>query len=151
SLACRGVYAIVRGATSQRIDPGQILARRLHATGLEGGPMRRFAERGLPLAAPLSAGRALLVGAAAGIAPVLGEGIAQAVLYGALAGRYLADRLGADGGAPFADWRAAVRRHRVGWDLRARRTLLPLLYGAPRPLVERWVSRSRALARGGAA
>jgi menaquinone-9 beta-reductase len=149
SLVCRGVYSIVHGVGGARVDPARMLQQRLERLGLEGGRVRRFAERGLPLAAPLAKGRALLVGEAAGIDPVLGEGIAQAILYGALAGRYLARRV--EGDRPFDDWRREVRTHRVGYDLRARRALLPLVYGPGRPLLERWVTRSPALARAGAA
>jgi flavin-dependent dehydrogenase len=85
------------------------------------------------------------VGEAAGIDPVLGEGIAQAILYGAAAGPYLAGCLDR-GDLSFGDWPAALRRSRVGLDLRVRELAAPWVYERMRPELERWTVSSRDLA-----
>lgn len=151
-MMCRGVYQLTRGAGPPGDDVATILHRRLVAQGLDpdAAATRRFAERGLSLHQPTGFDRALLVGEAAGIDPVLGEGIAQAVLYGAVAGAYLAES------SRRGDWTMqgfgrTLRRSRVGIDLRLRAAMTRIIYGPPRPLVERWISRSTALARGGMA
>ena len=109
---------------------------------------KRFAERGLHPHEPTAADRVLLVGEAAGIDPVLGEGIAQAILYGKAAGPYLARALASDA-LPFRDWSRVFARSRVGVDLTLRRLALPFVYGATRPRSERLVTRSHALAHAG--
>lgn len=151
-MMCRGIYQLTRGAGAAGTDVATLLRDRLVRRGLDpdAAPTRRFAERGLSLHQPTSFDRALLVGEAAGIDPVLGEGIAQAVLYGATAGAFLAEASRRD------DWSmrgfgAALRRSRVGIDLRLRTAMTRLVYGSTRPVVERWVSRSTALAEGGMA
>ncbi len=151
-LVCRGVYALTRGVTGERCDVSELLARRLRERGLEAEPRRfkRFAERGLSLYEPLAVERVLLVGEAAGIDPVLGEGIAQAVLYGKMAATYLA-RCAEEGDYRFGGYRRAMRRDRIGVDLRVRAATVGLVYGPTRPWVERWVTRSSALARAGMA
>jgi flavin-dependent dehydrogenase len=90
----------------------------------------------------------VLVGEAAGIDPALGEGIAQAIAYGAIAGPYLA-RCFHRGDLAFGDWPRELRRTRLGLDLRLRIGFTPWLYGATRPLIERWVARSPDLAVAG--
>ena len=151
-MMCRGVYQLTRGAGPAGADVATILRERLLRQGLDPAcaPTRRFAERGLSLHQPTRFDRALLVGEAAGIDPVLGEGIAQAVLYGATAGAFLAESSRRD------DWTmrgfdSVLRRSRVGIDLRLRAAMTRIIYGRPRPVVERWVSCSTALARGGMA
>jgi flavin-dependent dehydrogenase len=109
---------------------------------------KRFAERGLHPHEPTSSERVLLVGEAAGIDPVLGEGIAQAILYGKAAGPYLARALAKDA-LHFRDWPRVFARSRVGVDLALRRLALPFVYGASRPRLERLVTGSPALARAG--
>lgn len=149
SRACRGVYALTRSPVARdEQDVGTRLDAHLAALGLPDGPRRRFAERGLPLHQPISRPRVLLAGEAAGIDPVLGEGIAQAVHYGHLAGHALAEALSGEDFS-FRTWRTRVHRSRLGLDLKLRRWLLPWLYGDTRPWVERLVSRSTALARSG--
>jgi flavin-dependent dehydrogenase len=81
---------------------------------------------------------ALLVGEAAGIDPILGEGIAQAVDYGALAGAYLADKL-REGDLRFDDWGRRARRSTLGKDLRLRTHAMTRYYGAMREPIERYV------------
>ncbi|MCA9622986.1 MAG: NAD(P)/FAD-dependent oxidoreductase [Myxococcales bacterium] len=151
-LVCRGIYQLTRGVSSTGPDVATLLAARLRRQGLDPARyrVRRFAERGLPRHQPLAGPGVLLVGEAAGIDPALGEGIAQAILYGEVAGRYLAEAV-TRSDFTFADYPERVRRSRVGLDLRIRRAATPWIYGAQRPLVERWVSRSQALARAGMA
>jgi menaquinone-9 beta-reductase len=152
-MVCRGVYQLTRGAGAERGgDVGAILKQRLQTRGLDtdARPMRRFSERGLSLYQPISFDRVLLVGEAAGIDPVLGEGIAQAILYGRAAGRFLADSA-ARGDWSMRGYKQRIWADRVGFDLRIRAAATPLVYGATRPWIERWMSRSRALADGGMA
>ena len=161
SMVCRGLYRLTRGAPASRaaanadsrpIDLAQLLRRRLRRQGIDptGLLLRRFAERGLPLHAAVGGERVLLVGDAAGIDPVLGEGIAQAIFYGEAAARYL---LGARqrGDYRFGDYRAFLARQRIGVDLRLRAAALPLIYGAPRRWMERWITRSASLTDAGMA
>ena len=157
-LICRGLYelradpdALPGVPRAAGPDLGARLLARLDRLGLPAvGAVRvkRFAERGLSLHEPLSRPRALLVGEAAGIDPALGEGIAQAIFYGAVAGPYLAGCLDR-GDLSFQDWPRQLRRSRVGFDLRVRAAFTPWLYGRTRPLVERWVAGSRDLATAG--
>lgn len=149
TLVCRGVYRLTRGAgTGAGADVDALLRGRLAERGIDPARVRfrRFAERGLGLYQPLSADRVLLVGEAAGIDPLLGEGIAQAILHGQTAGAYLARCWRTDRWR-FADYRRHVRAARVGLDLRVRAAATPLAYGPLRPFVERWVTGSRGLAR----
>jgi flavin-dependent dehydrogenase len=156
---CRGVYILTRGlgagggarrADEGHPDVGALLGARLAARGLEPiGGHKRFAERGFAFGSPLAVERVLLVGEAAGIDPVLGEGIPQAIFYGHTAARYLA-RAHAAGDYRFGDWRKEALGARVGVDLRIRAAAAPLIYGRARPIFERWLVRSRALARAGA-
>ncbi|MEM9693564.1 MAG: FAD-dependent monooxygenase, partial [Myxococcota bacterium] len=154
-VMCRGIYQLVRGVTEaqRHPDPGQRLEQRLRAQQLpvETNRFRRYAERGIPLAAPLARPRGLLVGEAAGIDPVLGEGIAQAIFGGAVAGPYLARALD-QGDLRLADWADTFYRSRVGLDLRARTAALHAVYH-PRlhRLRDRWFARSADLAETGAA
>ena len=149
ALMCRGIYELSRGdeADGDGIDLGARLHARLERQGIDPAGLRfkRFAERGLALHEPLARPRALLVGEAAGIDPVLGEGIAQAILYGALAGPYLAGCLDC-GDLSFAGWPEALRRSRVGLDLRVRELATPWVYERMRPELERWTASSRDLA-----
>lgn len=166
-LVCRGVYAIHsdeagrgalsrgrrRGSTiaSETTDVSARLLARLGRLGIsaEGLTLKRFAERGLSLREPVARPRALLVGEAAGIDPVLGEGIAQAIQYGSVAGPYLARCLDR-GDLSFADFRRELSRSRVGLDLGIRTRALPWYYGpSARPIIERWITGSESLAIAG--
>lgn len=139
-LICRGVYYLSRGADGPRVEIRDILAEELRARGLdlENFRKKRYAERGFHRSAPLAARRTLLVGEAAGIDPVTGEGIAQAIQYGAVAGQYLARKI-AESDYAFADWASHVRRTKVGRDLMVREAAFPLFYGPRRPNVERFL------------
>ena len=152
-LVCRGVYDLRLGDRDDvrpGVDPSARLAARLAASGVVvRSPFKRFAERGLDLHEAHARRRVLLVGEAAGIDPVLGEGIAQAILYGAVAGPYLARALDR-GDVGFADWGRVLSRSRVGFDLAVRTRVARLVYGArTRATMERWITSSPALATSG--
>ena len=139
-MVCRGVYLLRSGAETPRVQIQEVLSQQLEARGLSLGHYRkkRYAERGFEPHKPYSCQRVLLVGEAAGIDPVTGEGIAQAIQYGAVAGRYLS-RCFREVDFEFADWPARVRRSMVGRDLFVRVLGVPLFYGGPRPNVERFL------------
>jgi flavin-dependent dehydrogenase len=148
---CRGVYRLTRGAPpSDAPDIAALLSDHLSGLGLHPDPKRykRFAERGLSLWQATGGDRVLLVGEAAGIDPVLGEGIAQAILHGQTAGAYLA-RCWRAQHYGFEDYRRTLRASRVGLDLRVRAMLVNFVYDKTRPWCERWVTGSRALAHAG--
>jgi flavin-dependent dehydrogenase len=142
SLVCRGVYVLspraapARDQTQSPAPPSspdpdvkEILRARLKSLGLDLDRYRlkRFAERGFEPSIELSRPGALLAGEAAGIDPMLGEGIPQAIEYGALAGLYLAEKL-ARGDLTFPDWTARVSASRLGQDLRIRAAFLERYY-----------------------
>jgi flavin-dependent dehydrogenase len=132
---CRGIYHLKSFAAET--DIGTLLDTRLRRQGLDPARcvVRRYAERGLALDVSLARGPLMLCGEAAGIDPVTGEGIAQAIEYGALAGRFARDVLA--GTAQTSDWTSVVHRSRLGRDLAMRARLVELTYGRARPLVER--------------
>ena len=138
-LVCRGVYAI-----GHDDSPRARVADYLAARGLAVGKLKQYAERGYEPGAPLSAPRVLLVGEAAGIDIATGEGIAQAIEYGSLAGPYLARALELDD-LGFAGWRGHVARHHVGYQLWIRHACARAFYGTHRPAVERLLPRVTAL------
>ncbi|MSP26697.1 MAG: NAD(P)/FAD-dependent oxidoreductase [Myxococcales bacterium] len=166
---CRGVYRLVRGApeahaqpegpTPRALDVNSLLEQQLGALGIarSGLQFKRFAERGLCAHEPCARPRVLLVGEAAGVDPVLGEGIAQAILYGKMAGPYLARAYRKASGRGevlhdayrFLDYTQTLSRSRVGIDLALRARALPWLYGKRRGGFERWLTRSRHLAFAG--
>jgi menaquinone-9 beta-reductase len=86
----------------------------------------------------------ILVGEAAGIDIATGEGIAQAIEYGALAGDYLA-RAFETGDVGFRGWRGAVARHHVGWQLWIRHACYRAFFSERRPTLERLLPQARAL------
>lgn len=144
-LVCRGVYVL--GVADQ---PRARLAAYLAERGLDLAHYRlkQFAERGFEPGAELARPRVLLVGEAAGIDIATGEGIGQAIEYGAIAGRYLAAALG-DDDLGFRDWRYAVDRHHLGLQLRIRHAAHRVFYGRGRATVERMLPRLTALVRAG--
>jgi flavin-dependent dehydrogenase len=164
-LVCRGVYLLRTPGAPQGTAPGapqvtapgahaqaqgvrERIAAYLAARGLELGRYRlkQFAERGFEPGAELAKPRVLLVGEAAGIDIATGEGIGQAIEYGAIAGPYLARALARDD-LGFADWRRAVERHHLGWQLGIRHGCYRTFYGRRRPKIERLMPRLTALFR----
>ncbi len=149
-MVCRGIYELRAAGVPERAEgdpaPGERLLLRADKQGVPvpASSLRRFAERGLSLHEPFARPRVLLVGEAAGIDPALGEGITQAIQYGAVAGPFLASAL-ATSDLSFASFPAVLRASRLGLDLRVRSRAARLVYGPTRPLLERWVTRSHAL------
>jgi flavin-dependent dehydrogenase len=121
AMVCRGIYLV------RTLGPDNVHARLrgyLSARGLDMDRYRLkpFGERGFDPGTPISRPGALLVGEAAGIDITTGEGIAQAIHYGALAGPYLA-RAFQRGRFDFADWERVVWRSRLGLNLFGRLVL----------------------------
>ncbi|HEX8794937.1 MAG TPA: FAD-dependent monooxygenase [Polyangiaceae bacterium] len=135
-LVCRGVYQLrADGARESGEDVATLLDSRLRAMGIDPTACanKRYAERGYEPASTIARGSLMLVGEAAGIDPVTGEGIAQAIEYGTLAGRFLASRpSSADG------WSDVLARSRLARDLRIRNRFAHLFYGPDRATVERF-------------
>ena len=142
ALICRGVYQLKtgEGAAGDDVDVHAVLRRRLAARGLDIRRYRikRFAERGFERHTPYAGRRVMLVGEAAGIDGLTGEGIAQAIAYGAFAGPYLAEKL-AQRDFAFNDFAARLSRSSVGFELRVRARTIPYYFGAHRALIERFV------------
>jgi flavin-dependent dehydrogenase len=143
-LVCRGVYRLkVDGdRATEGPDVAALLDARLRAQGIDPSQCknRRYAERGYEPASLVARGRLMLAGEASGIDPVTGEGIAQAIEYGALAGRFLARHFGRstnDRPAGVDAWQSEVSRSRLARDLRIRTGFLRLFYGPSRPEIER--------------
>jgi flavin-dependent dehydrogenase len=156
-LVCRGVYRLRtewdRGAASgseRAADVGELLATRLRAQGIDPARCKnkRYAERGFEPATRVARGPLMLAGEAAGIDAVTGEGIAQAIEYGVLAGRFLAGHLRGAGSGGAADggrvdaWQDVLGRSRLARDLRIRAFFLRYFYGASRPEAERFLGDS---------
>lgn len=141
SLVCRGVYAL-KLPGHDGPDPGVLLDERLLARGiaLDHRRPRRYAERGFVARAALARPRLMLVGEAAGIDPVSGEGIAQAIAYGELAGPYLARAIRL-GDLSFGDWGQRLRRSLLGLDLQGRERLAQVFFGRRRAFYERALGR----------
>jgi len=143
AMVCRGVYQLKAGesaAAEDDIDVRAVLGDRLAARGLDIRRYRikRFAERGFERHTPYAAQRAMLVGEAAGIDGLTGEGIAQAIAYGAFAGPYLAEKLARRDFA-FSDFAKRLAESPVGFELRVRARTIPYYFGAHRAMIERFV------------
>jgi flavin-dependent dehydrogenase len=147
-LWCRGIYVlrIHRGAVPKvpdvKVDLAARLGEHLAAKGLDIAACRnkQFAERGYERATAVVGGRRILVGEAVGIDPITGEGIAPALEFGALAGRFLAEVV--EQGRDLSDWQRVVRRSRIAFDLGIRRSLVGPFFGRRRRRTERILVRS---------
>lgn len=117
----RGVYGLVFPGDDPP-DVTAILDERLTRVGLDPASHRKrqMLERGFEPHEPFSRGRVMLVGEAAGVDPITGEGIAEAIQYGSVAGTYLAHKL-RTGQPDLTDWRRHILRSPVGADLLLRR------------------------------
>jgi menaquinone-9 beta-reductase len=122
-MATRGVYRL-RGAPGPTLE--EELERLLQSANLRSQDFRhkRFSERGLARGTRLSSKRIALIGEAAGIDAITGEGIAQAIEYGVL----FADFVGAQR-ASLEPWHSTFARTRLGVDLRVRMRLLHSFFG----------------------
>ncbi len=148
-LVCRGIYHLKRtseGVSAEGPDIARLLDERLDALGVDPARSKnkRYSERGFEPGGCLARGRRLLVGEAAGIDPATGEGIAQAIEFGVLAGRFLARALAeANVGPHIADaWPAVMSASRLARDLRIRCRLMGLFYGPSRVDVEHFLAES---------
>jgi flavin-dependent dehydrogenase len=137
-LVCRGIYHLK--LDKHEVDIRALLDERLRAMGLDvrAYKNKRFAERGFELGGEVARGRMMLVGEAAGIDPITGEGIAQAIEYGAMAGRFLAGVM--DRGERVETWGKVVRGSHLAKDLSIRARALGTLYGEDRPRMERFIT-----------
>jgi len=144
-LVCRGAYVI---HNLSHDTPRSHLARYLETRGMAIADFRlkQYAERGFTPGAAMAKPRVLLVGEAAGIDIATGEGIAQAIEYGATAAPYLARAVARDD-LGFASWRGYVDRHHVGWTLRIRHLSYRAFYGHRRDAVERMMPALGSLFR----
>jgi flavin-dependent dehydrogenase len=126
------------------------LLRHLERRGVDPSGLRfkQFSERALSLHEPIAVPRIMLVGEAAGIDALLGEGIAQAVLYGKTAGPYLA-RCVRRSDFGFAHWGRVFATSRVGLDVRVRAHMAKWIYDDNRRLAERFITGSQAFADAG--
>jgi flavin-dependent dehydrogenase len=143
ALVCRGIYKLK--TTDDGADIQALFAERLARMGLDLGAFKnkRYAERGFAPRERAAQGPLMLVGEAAGIDPVTGEGIAQAIEFGAMAGRFVARALQGDASARVESWEDELRRSRLARDLRIRTGFVPLFYGQARPEVERFLLESQ--------
>ncbi len=147
-LVCRGLYHLKapRDEGDEGPDLAALLAERLCAQGIDPARCKnkRYAERGFEPSARVARGTSMLVGEAAGIDPVTGEGIAQAIEFGVMAGRFLARVLtGARGGAVALEgWQREVHASRLARDLRIRTRLMGLFYGPSRAELEGFLVES---------
>jgi flavin-dependent dehydrogenase len=139
-VVCRGVYHL--RMADEVVDIQALLAERLAAMGLDLAKCKnkRYAERGFELDGELGRGPVLLVGEAAGIDPITGEGIAQAIEYGDRAAEFvIAHR---SRGVPLHTWTETIRRSRLGRDLAVRTLAIPAFYDVARPRLERFLHRN---------
>lgn len=132
---CRGAYVI------RTLGPDDARARArdyLETRGLDLARYRvkQFAECGWEPGFVPGVPRGLLVGEAAGIDIATGEGIGQAIEYGALAGPYLSRALARDD-LGFASWRRTIARAHLGRQMAIRHACYRVFYGRRRPKVER--------------
>jgi flavin-dependent dehydrogenase len=144
-LVCRGAYVIrTLGADDARKRCAAYLAER--GLDIKRYRIKQFAERGWQPGAEIACPRVLLVGEAAGIDIATGEGIGQAIEYGAVAAPYLARAFERDN-LRFSDWRSAVEKHHLGFQLRIRHLAYELFYGRRRHKVEFLMPRLTSMFR----
>ncbi len=134
AMVCRGVYHLVLpGHDAGEVDIARRLEDRLARFDLRLSDCKkkRYAERGFATHEPCSRPRALLIGEAAGVDPITGEGIAQAILYGELLAPYLVARLRSDE-LSFGDWPRVLLDSWLGWDMDTRDWLCRRFFGPAR-------------------
>jgi flavin-dependent dehydrogenase len=129
----RGIYHV---NTRPRKDLKEVLKRMLARRGLDPAQVvyKPFSERGYVHGAVMSRPGVLLVGEAAGIDVVTGEGIAHAIVYGRVAAEVVARGLERNE-LHFEPYGARVRATLMAQHLRQSSALAPLVYGARAP---RW-------------
>lgn len=146
-LVCRGAYVI---HSMGHDSPKARIDRYLTSRGLRLADykLKQYAERGFEPDADIARPRVLLAGEAAGIDIATGEGIAQAIEYGMLAGDYLASALERDN-LLFSTWKQTVEGRHLGKQLRIRHLCYRAFYGRHRPTIERLMPRIEQLFRVG--
>lgn len=147
-LMCRGVYVLHDGEARAEVRPQ--MASYLAQRGLDVSryKLKQFAEQGWSPGAAISKPRVLLVGEAAGIDIATGEGIGQAIEYGSIAGRYLATALARDD-LGFEDWRNAIDKHHLGFQMAIRHACYDSFYSARRQTIENMMPKLGKLFRVG--
>jgi flavin-dependent dehydrogenase len=131
---CRGVYRFVRNDRDNARERLRVHLRR-SGLSLEDHEVRAFAEQGFDPRVALSKPRVLLVGEAAGVDFLSGEGIAQGIQYGALAAPFLAEAL-RSGDLSFSRWSRRVLTSSLGRQLIRRLVYMRLLFNPARDAVE---------------
>lgn len=128
-MVCRGVYALARPDNALR----DWLARDLADRGLDlrNYRLKAFGERGLDPREPIGRPGLMLVGEAAGIDIATGEGIAQALSWGALAAGTLAEAA-RSGDWSLSAWRRDALVSRQGGDFLLRFLCYGFWYGGGR-------------------
>lgn len=120
-------------------SPGSLVHRYLaseRAPSGRGEPLKGFPERGYDPHETFARPNVLLAGDAAGTDPLLGEGISQAIEYGAHAAAAVA-RAVASGDYSFSGYTRRIVWSRMGIELRAQRKFARWLYG---PNYRTWLS-----------
>jgi flavin-dependent dehydrogenase len=115
------------------------LQARLDTRGVEpdGGRFKRYAERGYDPDVPLVDGRCMLVGEAAGIDPITGEGIGPAIEAAVVAGRFLAHVMAQPPHTSELDgWQREFSRSLIGRDLALRSMVATHLFARRRLLLD---------------
>jgi flavin-dependent dehydrogenase len=129
----------------RRVDLAALLGRALADRGerIAHHRLKSFPEREFQPSLPVSLPGVLLVGEAAGIDPLVGEGIAQALEYGVLAAEEIVQAF-RDGDLSFRRWRRRVLRSRLGRTLLLYRFLADRLYGPSGPFWFGFLGRRKA-------
>jgi flavin-dependent dehydrogenase len=152
-LVCRGAYVIHNLTHEARPEqerggftPRSAIDHYLTERGLDAKKykLKQFAERGFEPGHDIARPRVLLVGEAAGIDIATGEGIAQAIEYGYVAGPYLAKAFERDDYG-FGGWLPHLEHRHVGWQLRVRHFCYEAFYGERRDMIERMMPRMATL------
>ncbi|WP_433205157.1 NAD(P)/FAD-dependent oxidoreductase [Nocardia sp. CA-107356] len=134
-MVSRGIYRLRMG--DEQVDLTAVLGKRLAAMRLDLAryKKKRYAERGCEPTGTFSQGALMLIGEAAGIDPITGEGIAQAIEYGDLAAQFLVRHLEHD--TSLSMWRRTLRCSRWGRDPRVRGRGVTAFYANSRSHMER--------------
>ncbi len=142
-LVCRGAYVIHNlGVDSPKRRIEQYLEDR--GLDLTRYKLKQYAERGFEPGGAIARPRVLLVGEAAGIDIATGEGIAQAIEYGYVAGPYLAKAFARDDFG-FGGWLPHLEHRHVGWQMRIRHISYEVFYGHRRDTIERMMPQMKTL------
>lgn len=119
-----------------------LLQREVERIGGTAARVKAFPIHGYHHRNALSASGAVLVGDAAGVDPLMGEGISYSFEYGRLAAAAIGDAMHS-GDMSFAGYRDAVRKSWMGRKLRRLEFATHLFYGPTWPLWFRIAARSR--------